>query len=101
MISFTYVGLQKLINESDNSLPCMQSKSEGSPCLKLERDSVDVVGEKTRFYFDMQTGKCLTFNYNGCDGNQNNFKSENECDLTCNGLQGPVTPPTTTTELAG
>lgn len=76
----------------------MQSKSEGSPCLKLERDSGDVVAEKTRFYFDVQTGKCLTFNYSGCDGNKNNFESESECDLTCNGLQGPVTPPTTTTE---
>lgn len=79
-------------------MPCMQSKSEGSPCLKLDKSSVDVVGEKTRFFFDTQTGKCLTFNYTGCDGNRNNFDSESECDLTCNGLQGPVTPPTITTE---
>jgi hypothetical protein len=79
-------------------MPCMQSKSEGSPCLKLDKSSVNVIGEKTRFFFDTQTGKCLTFNYTGCDGNRNNFESESECDLTCNGLQGPVTPPTITIE---
>ncbi|EFX79924.1 hypothetical protein DAPPUDRAFT_28224, partial [Daphnia pulex] len=43
-----------------------------------------------RFFFDTQTGKCLIFNYTGCDGNRNNFESESECDLTCNGLQGPT-----------
>ncbi|XP_046636064.1 actinia tenebrosa protease inhibitors-like [Daphnia pulicaria] len=91
-------GLQKLIDGRDNSMPCMQSKSEGSPCLKLDKSSVNVIGEKTRFFFDTQTGKCLTFDYTGCDGNRNNFESESECDLTCNGLQGPVTPPTITTE---
>jgi hypothetical protein len=45
------------------------------------------------FFFDTQTGLCTSFTYTGCGGNDNNFSSEDDCDLKCNGLQGPVKPP--------
>lgn len=45
------------------------------------------------YFFDTQTGLCTSFTYTGCGGNDNNFSSEDECDLKCNGLQGPVHPP--------
>ena len=45
------------------------------------------------FFFDTQTGLCTSFVYTGGGGNDNNFSSEDKCDLECNGLQGPVKPP--------
>ena len=36
-----------------------------------------------RFYYDTDIGVCRTFIYSGCQGNGNNFESENECIKTC------------------
>ncbi|XP_054710494.1 kunitz-type U19-barytoxin-Tl1a-like [Uloborus diversus] len=36
-----------------------------------------------RFYFNDENGKCESFIYGGCDGNLNNFKSEEECEKSC------------------
>ena len=36
-----------------------------------------------RFYYDTDVGVCRTFIYSGCQGNGNNFESENECIKTC------------------
>ncbi|XP_065644379.1 uncharacterized protein LOC100208971 isoform X5 [Hydra vulgaris] len=41
-----------------------------------------------RFYYDWQQEKCVSFSYNGCGGNKNNFKSLEECQLNCNVTQG-------------
>ncbi|KZS19211.1 Uncharacterized protein APZ42_014428 [Daphnia magna] len=75
-------GLEKKISESDPTSPCMQKKATGN-CRAFIPS----------FFFDTQTGECTSFTYTGCGGNDNNFSSEDECDLKCNGLQGPVTPP--------
>ena len=39
-----------------------------------------------RFHFDKQTGKCISFIYTGCGGNDNHFNSEEECYLKCNNV---------------
>lgn len=36
-----------------------------------------------RFYFDTQTGKCTPFFYGGCEGNENNFETIEECEKAC------------------
>lgn len=36
-----------------------------------------------RFYYNSSVGKCLTFNYSGCGGNENNFVSEKSCLRAC------------------
>lgn len=38
-----------------------------------------------RFYYDKNDGDCKCLIYNGCDGNGNNFKSSEQCQLWCNG----------------
>ncbi|KAG8194021.1 hypothetical protein JTE90_003621 [Oedothorax gibbosus] len=38
-----------------------------------------------RFYFNATTGKCQNFVYGGCQGNQNNFFTEEECMKACGG----------------
>ena len=36
-----------------------------------------------RFYYDTDHGVCRSFTYSGCQGNANNFVTENECIDTC------------------
>uniref|UniRef100_A0A8C3XMK5 Kunitz-type protease inhibitor 1 n=1 Tax=Chelydra serpentina TaxID=8475 RepID=A0A8C3XMK5_CHESE len=39
-----------------------------------------------RWYYNPFTEKCDRFTYGGCDGNQNNFKEEEECLKSCTGI---------------
>jgi len=36
-----------------------------------------------RWHFDKSLGKCIEFQYTGCDGNGNNFVSRDECESLC------------------
>jgi len=36
-----------------------------------------------RWFFNTASQKCETFKWGGCDGNENNFNTENECSITC------------------
>lgn len=38
---------------------------------------------KDRFYFDIDTGRCEFFEYGGCQGNANNFETQQECEEMC------------------
>lgn len=40
----------------------------------------------TRFYFNSKTNKCISFIYTGCEGNHNNFHSEDICNSVCPGI---------------
>ncbi|XP_057651996.1 uncharacterized protein LOC130891358 isoform X1 [Diorhabda carinulata] len=37
----------------------------------------------TRFFFNSKTNKCEQFIFNGCQGNHNNFHTENMCNIVC------------------
>lgn len=41
-----------------------------------------------RWSFDPSTGECREFKFGGCDGNGNNFKSQQQCENVC---QSPST----------
>ncbi|XP_048259425.1 papilin-like [Haliotis rufescens] len=73
---------------------CQQPRAKGS-CL----------AELTRWYFDTYSQRCMAFLYGGCQGNDNNFLSERECQRQCGGrvaTPAPTfAPPTTTTESPG
>nr|CAH0103991.1 unnamed protein product [Daphnia galeata] len=74
-------GLQRKLSESDASALCMQPKASGSCRASIPS-----------YFFDVQTGKCTPFNYGGCGGNGNRFKTYHECDFRCNRLeQAPLT----------
>lgn len=45
-----------------------------------------------RWYYNPQTRRCETFNYGGCRGNANNFKTVEECQRRCAG-QGEAPRP--------
>ncbi|CAF0721201.1 unnamed protein product, partial [Brachionus calyciflorus] len=36
-----------------------------------------------RYTYSVNMGKCLTFEYSGCEGNLNNFETIEECESTC------------------
>lgn len=40
-------------------------------------------GYFSRYGYDTSQKKCVTFIYGGCQGNGNNFKSEEECIAKC------------------
>lgn len=40
-------------------------------------------GFSPRYYYNETAGQCQTFNYGGCQGNSNNFKTSEECAKTC------------------
>ncbi|XP_040267540.1 papilin isoform X1 [Bufo bufo] len=45
----------------------------------------------TRWYFVPDVGKCNRFWYGGCQGNKNNFESEEECINSCKTISGRTT----------
>ncbi|PNF27026.1 hypothetical protein B7P43_G11924, partial [Cryptotermes secundus] len=38
-----------------------------------------------RWRYDPSTGKCTEFKFGGCDGNGNNFRTEQQCMKICAG----------------
>ncbi|XP_078681218.1 BPTI/Kunitz domain-containing protein-like [Branchiostoma floridae x Branchiostoma belcheri] len=52
--------------------PCEQPKDVG-PCDGLF----------PRWFYNSLTGECEPFDYGGCDGNSNNFQTQEECEDTC------------------
>lgn len=44
-----------------------------------------------RFYFDYPNGKCESFHYGGCKGNENNFKTIEDCIASCSNVPTKTT----------
>ena len=42
----------------------------------------------TRYYYDVNCDCCRQFSFSGCDGNRNNFETENSCLQKCHSIQG-------------
>ena len=49
----------------------------------LSKDSGNCKGRFDRFFFDPNSGNCKSFLYGGCQGNENNFRSLQECQEFC------------------
>ncbi|KAK7171702.1 hypothetical protein R3I93_004108 [Phoxinus phoxinus] len=43
-----------------------------------------------RFYYDVTNQTCKQFIYGGCEGNDNNFNTQEECEALCSGVTGSV-----------
>lgn len=41
-----------------------------------------------RFAFSASEGQCVPFTYGGCEGNENNFETLEDCEATCGGASG-------------
>ncbi|XP_062362721.1 tissue factor pathway inhibitor isoform X2 [Cinclus cinclus] len=70
---------------------------KGKPdfCLHAQEPGV-CRGYFTRYFYNKETKLCEAFKYGGCLGNQNNFRSLEECQATCQDNSNLL--PTVTTE---
>ncbi|XP_033333952.2 spondin-1 isoform X2 [Megalopta genalis] len=54
-------------------------------------------GNILRAYFDKQEGRCRLFSYSGCDGNRNNFQTDQDCINVCSDFQRELRTNSSTT----
>lgn len=57
-------------------------------CYKAA-ETGDCQNYEARWYYDTKEEQCRQFYYGGCGGNENNFRTENECLHRC---EKPTTP---------
>lgn len=43
-----------------------------------------------RYHFNQATSQCERFNYGGCQGNQNNFETKEQCENACGRPSGKL-----------
>lgn len=46
-------------------------------------------GQNFRWFFNADTDACQEFVYKGCNGNRNNYLTQEDCENTCKGYEGP------------
>jgi hypothetical protein len=84
--TFTYGGCSGNSNnfhtKEDCQAVCPEVSAASSPC-EQEKVTGPCRGFFPRFYFNKETGKCENFVYGGCQGNSNNFETEEECQAVC------------------
>ncbi|EPB79152.1 Kunitz/Bovine pancreatic trypsin inhibitor domain protein [Ancylostoma ceylanicum] len=56
---------------------------ENDPICTLPLETGPCYALTTRYGFDAEIGKCVKFTYGGCQGNGNNFETEEECQESC------------------
>ena len=65
--------------------PCPEIPRCLEPRCALKADPGPCEAAITRYFYDAGTRRCTEFTYGGCDGNENNFETLEECVETCNG----------------
>ncbi|XP_064468873.1 carboxypeptidase inhibitor SmCI-like [Ornithodoros turicata] len=81
---FTFLGCGGNSNKFDRRHQCerfCRVRPEGR-CGEV-KDEGNCRALLPRFYFDWETWQCLSFSYGGCEGNDNNFKTREECQRIC------------------
>ncbi|GIY03103.1 zonadhesin [Caerostris extrusa] len=75
----------KCVQPSDCQQPPSPPVPTNNSTCQLEMDSGPCRGAMSRYYYNHRRKRCERFTYGGCKGNENNFKTEEECRLTCGG----------------
>ncbi|XP_029174567.1 spondin-1 isoform X4 [Nylanderia fulva] len=94
-----YSGLNKDDGDSHEECKVQQASCVAEiPSCDFSRDEAEKICSEPmqkgrcnsnilRAYFDKQTGRCHLFSYSGCDGNRNNFPTEQDCNNVCGNFQ--------------
>ena len=87
--NFTYGGCQGNQNRFTSIEACQNSCShkkqilEATKICKQKIETGSCSEKLARWGFDEESHQCRPFYYSGCGGNQNNFKTREECHNTC------------------
>uniref|UniRef100_A0A224Y7T1 Pancreatic trypsin inhibitor n=1 Tax=Rhipicephalus zambeziensis TaxID=60191 RepID=A0A224Y7T1_9ACAR len=82
---FMYGGCDPNSNVYRKKLACIEECAEFmDEVCKLPIDEGDCIeGKEVRFGYNPPFRACEAFNYTGCGGNRNNFKTAHSCLMTC------------------
>ncbi|KAK6994963.1 kunitz-type serine protease inhibitor 2 [Biomphalaria glabrata] len=70
---------------------CIQLSTQSTnPICDLAQDAGPCRGNIQRYYFNNKTGFCEIFYYGGCEGNDNNFETDEACTALCGGTTPPA-----------
>ncbi|CDW57127.1 Kunitz BPTI domain containing protein [Trichuris trichiura] len=83
---FTYGGCKGNANNYESIAECEEKcgvrNKDKNPC-ELPAETGPCMASFIRFYYNKETKKCETFTYGGCQGNENNFETLEECEAKC------------------
>eukprot|EP00075_Anas_platyrhynchos_P028136 XP_027317389.1 tissue factor pathway inhibitor [Anas platyrhynchos] len=74
-----------VVTEFSLKMMLAKMKQEKPDFCFHEKDPGTCRGYFSRYFYNKETKLCEIFKYGGCLGNQNNFKSLEECQTTCQG----------------
>jgi papilin len=79
---FVYGGCQSNGNNFNTAEECEAKCSSVNPC-NVEQKVGPCKGAFNRYYYDKGAGKCLLFSWGGCQPNENNFLTLEDCRKEC------------------
>ncbi|CAG0880945.1 unnamed protein product [Darwinula stevensoni] len=101
---FAYGGCDGNPNRFSTGEECEAecSRSRVPHTCTLPQEIGPCKARKPAWSYDEKTGKCNLFFYGGCQGNQNNFRSMDECNRVCESYRSnkPVTSGTSSGDTA-
>ncbi|XP_062596568.1 papilin-like [Saccostrea cucullata] len=89
-LEFNYGGCQGNTNNFETREECQKSCAsdsgsggEDQDVCRMTSDSGPCRSSIPRWFYDYNLGICKEFIYGGCNGNQNNFETQQECESSC------------------
>ncbi|KAG1962197.1 tissue factor pathway inhibitor, partial [Pimephales promelas] len=82
-VSFMYGGCEGNDNRFNSEEECEESCGVRNAACSLPMEVGPCKAAMPRWGFDPAAGKCVSFMYGGCEGNDNRFNSEEECEESC------------------
>ncbi|GIY91272.1 hypothetical protein CDAR_451911 [Caerostris darwini] len=82
---FIYGGCGGNGNRYKTEAECLQNcgKSRSESACDQERKTGPCMAAFRRYFFNKESGNCELFIYGGCQGNDNNFETKEDCINTC------------------